>query len=304
MIEIEKLSPPEFGVVNINKPKGCTSHDVVARIRRKLHIKKIGHAGTLDPLATGVLPICVGKATRLIEYLPSDKRYEAKITFGATTHTWDAEGEPINPVSAAHLTKTKVEEALKAFEGTISQQVPPHSAVHVKGKKLYEYARQGIEMELPVREATVYAISLKAFEGEGSERPQALIEVHCATGTYIRSIAKALGDSLETGAYLASLIRTNHGRFPLEEAVDLETFLQSTEPEQYMMNPIAYLDYQHVDLDERTMTKISHGMKLQPDDLAKSVKNNRLYLLIYQGLPVAMARGEETGRLKPLKVLA
>ena len=169
-----ELSPPNqarsknpdgvFGVVNINKPAGMTSHTVVARVRKIFNLKKVGHSGTLDPAATGVLPTFIGHATRLIEYMPDDKHYEATITFGRATNTWDADGETTSETSAAAISEQQVTDLLPQFKGVIQQTVPPFSAVHVNGKKLYHYARAGVEVELPVREATIHEISLKSWD--------------------------------------------------------------------------------------------------------------------------------------------
>ncbi len=292
-----------FGVINLHKPLHCTSHDVVAQVRKKLNFKKVGHGGTLDPLAEGVLPVCIGAATRLIEYLPSDKRYRAQVTFGANTLTWDAEGERIPLKVASAFTRDALEALLPQFHGKIQQQVPPHAAVHVNGKKLYEYARKGIAVDLPVRETEIFAVELVDFLHAGTEYPVAVLEVHCASGTYIRSVAQALGSVSGYGAYLSGLVRTAHGQFSLEESVTLETFLNSANPVQYLQNPAQYIAFPQISLSPENLAKIRHGMKLLPDDLHESVRNNRLYLLTHHNQPVAIATGEETGRLKPLKVL-
>jgi tRNA pseudouridine55 synthase len=291
-----------FGVINLNKPLHLTSHDVVARVRWKLGIRKVGHCGTLDPLAEGVLPVCVGNATRLIEYFSDDKCYRAEVTLGITTLTWDAEGEIFQTVSASNYTQMQVEEALCQFQGLIMQQVPPHAAVHVKGKKLYEYARKGIPVELPIRETQIFEMRLAGFQQHNPEHPVVTLEIHCSKGTYIRSIAKALGDNLGCGAFLSALTRTHHGKFSLEESICLEDFLNAPHPEAYLLNPVSYLPLPQFDLSNENMNKVGHGMKLQPDELEQPIRNNQHYLLLYEGLPTAIAIGEASGRLKPLKV--
>jgi len=187
--------------------------------------------------------------TRMIEYLPGDKWYQAEITFGNTTLTWDGEGEPIHKKPAIKLKKSQLLEMLAHFTGTISQTVPPHAAVHVKGKKLYEYARQGIEVELPVRNAEIYQITLDDFQKEGSDSPVAIFSIHCGSGTYIRSIAKEMGDKTGYGAYLSGLVRTHHGRFDLDSSVELETFKASKIPWDYLVNPAEYIDLPILDLE-------------------------------------------------------
>jgi len=283
-----------FGVLNIDKPLNLTSHDVVARVRKKLGIKKVGHAGTLDPLATGVLPVCVGDATRLIEYFPGDKRYQAWITFGTATTTWDAEGEVVASVPAEGLARENIEVLLQAFQGKIQQQVPPHSAVHVNGKKLYEYARKGIAVKLPVREAEIFEITLLKFDNL-----TAMVDIHCASGTYVRSIAQELGQLTGYGAYLSKLVRTSHGKFSLESSVSLEEVTEND-----LLNPAEFIPFPQVNLSREALEKIQHGMKLQPEDmeLSSEVRNNRHYLLCYDHLPVGVAVGEFTRRLKPVKV--
>lgn len=295
------LTPSLFGVLNIDKPLHHTSHDVVARIRGKLGLKKVGHCGTLDPLAEGILPVCIGDATRLIEYFPSDKSYRAHITFGKTTLTWDGEGEPVSSGPVSHLTRETIEAVLPRFKGTIQQQVPPHAAVHVNGKKLYEYARKGIAVELPVRDATLHGIRLTDFDA--SESPVGTFDIHCASGTYIRSIAHAMGKELGCGAYLSKLIRTMHGQFTLDTSVSLADFLESTQPASFLRNPAHYLTLNTLTLNDAQLALIQHGMKLPVDSFDVPIENNRVYLLLYGDLPAAVARGESSGRLKPLKVL-
>ncbi len=290
-----------FGVLNLQKPLHCTSHDVVNQVRRHLQVKQVGHGGTLDPLADGVLPICVGSATRLLEYFPSDKVYRAELTFGITTMSWDAEGEVLSQTPASSLTPDQVIAMLPDFTGVISQQLPPHAAVKIKGKKLYEYTRQGIPIDLPVRQAEIYSLSQVSFTS--GDFPKLTLDVHCAAGTYIRSLAKEMGDKLETGAFLSKLTRTRHGQFTLENSQPLDAFLSHPAPENALMNPADFIDLPQVLLTPENWIKIAHGMKLQAEDLQDRVRNNRLYLLTQDQRPVAIAKGESGGRLKPLKVL-
>jgi tRNA pseudouridine55 synthase len=296
-----------FGVLNIDKPLHCTSHDVVAQVRKIMGLKKVGHAGTLDPLASGVLPVCIGDATRLIEYFPSHKRYRARICLGQTTPTWDAEGEriSIDPALANTLTSQDLQEALQAFQGDIQQTVPPHAAVHVNGKKLYEYARKGIEVPLPVRTATIHEMRFLELECTG-ELPSLSVEIHCASGTYIRSIAMALGQKLGTGAYLSQLCRTHHGVFSLENAVSLDALRQSSDPKRYLIDPSPYLAMSLVNLTEMGCEQLSHGMKLFAEVAyeGEPLKNHKYYGLQYQGVLLGIALGEEKGRLKPVKVFS
>ena len=216
------------GIFNINKPSGLTSYDVVARVRRVSGQKKVGHAGTLDPLATGVLPVVLGKATRLVEYLAdADKAYRARLVLGATTDTYDGEGTLTVTEGAVMPRPDEVEKALQAFRGEIQQLPPMHSAVKVGGKKLYELARQGAEIERTPRRVTITRLEIEAYDPPGLG-----LFVECSKGTYIRSLTHDLGAALGTGAYLDALTRTRHGPFTLEAATTLgaleEAFREST----------------------------------------------------------------------------
>ena len=215
------------GFLNLNKPTGLTSHDCVARVRRLVRLKRVGHGGTLDPAATGVLPIALGKATRLLQFMQSDKAYQATIRLGVTTTTDDLEGEVIATKSAATLTLENVLPSLQQFKGKIQQVPPIYSAIQVKGKRLYELARAGETVEVPVRTVEIYHIEVLAWRP--GEFPEIDVAIACGTGTYIRAIARDLGESLNTGGVLASLIRTQSSGFNLADSLtldELETQLQ------------------------------------------------------------------------------
>jgi tRNA pseudouridine55 synthase len=206
------------GIFILDKSPGMTSHDVVARVRRIIGQKRVGHAGTLDPMATGVLPVVVGKATRLVEYLAeADKAYRATLVLGATSDTYDREGNVVPKPGAVLPGREDVERALEGFRGEIEQVPPMHSALKVGGKRLYELARQGIEVERAARPVTISRLEMEAY------RPPVLqLFIECSKGTYIRSLAHDLGAALGTGAYLDSLVRTRVGAYSLEEAVTLD----------------------------------------------------------------------------------
>jgi tRNA pseudouridine55 synthase len=207
------------GLLVIDKPSRLTSHDVVQRVRRALRIRQVGHTGTLDPMATGVLVICVGTATRVSEYLLGhDKAYHATIRLGVETDTYDATGEVIatNDVDVTH---DQVEAALKAFVGPLQQVPPMHSAIKRDGQKLYELARAGIEVERAARSVIIHSIDLLDYR-----TPDLTLDVHCAAGTYIRSLAHDLGAMLNTGAHLIALRRTAVGPFSLDQAIGLAEF--------------------------------------------------------------------------------
>lgn len=243
-----------FGFLNIYKPVGMTSHDVVSVLRRVTKIKQIGHTGTLDPFAEGVLPICIGKATRLIEYLQDDKEYLATVQFGAATNTFDLDGEKVF-TSDKKVLRDDIKEGLKSFEGEILQFPPIFSAIKVKGKKLYEYARKGEEVEIQSRKVVIENIELKNFD---EELQQAQILLKCSKGTYIRSIANDLGKNLGCGGYLIKLIRTQAGKFRVENSVQLD----GIDVESNLINPLDILNLPKIAVDNDDLARIKNGMPI------------------------------------------
>lgn len=210
----------EGKVLLIDKPLHWTSFDAVKKIRMITKISKIGHAGTLDPLATGLLIICTGKFTKKInEYMGMEKEYTGSITLGASTPTYDLESEPENMVDIAHLTEAEIHEATKKFTGEILQVPPAHSAIKKEGKPVYLAARKGEEVKLEPRPVTI-----KQFEITKIDLPKVYFKVVCSTGTYIRSLANDYGKALGVGGYLSSLCRTRIGEFKLEDAQTLDEF--------------------------------------------------------------------------------
>lgn len=224
-----------FGFINLDKPKGWTSHDCVARVRRLLKIKRVGHGGTLDPAATGVLPIAVGKATRLLQYLPNEKAYQARIRLGVQTTTDDLEGKVIQTKSAPELTLENVEPLLRLFVGQISQIPPAYSAIQKDGKRLYELARAGEVVDVPSRRVHIYGIEVLGWSA--GEFPEIDVKIACGGGTYIRAIARDLGAMLNTGGTLAGLIRTLSCALPLEESLTLEDIEAQLQQETFSLIP-------------------------------------------------------------------
>ena len=213
-----------FGFLNLYKPTGFTSHDCVSKVRKLINMKKVGHGGTLDPLATGVLPIAVGKATRLLQFLPETKVYRAMIRLGMSTSTDDLEGEVISTISAFHISQEEIVSCLNNFRGQIEQIPPMYSAIKKNGKKLYELARKGEFIEVPPRIVNIYQIEiLNFFSGE---YPEVEVEIHCSPGTYIRAIARDLGSMLEVDGTLANLIRIESCGMKLEHSIDFDTMEQ------------------------------------------------------------------------------
>ncbi|MEO1791205.1 MAG: tRNA pseudouridine(55) synthase TruB [Cyanobacteria bacterium J06629_19] len=223
------------GFINLHKPLTWTSHDCVARVRRLLNTKKVGHGGTLDPLATGVLPLAVGRATRLLQYLPEEKTYRATIRFGVATSTDDLEGEALSKASAAHLTRQTVEAFLPKFIGTLDQTPPMYSAIQVDGKRLYDLARKGKEVEVPVRRVVIHTLTVEGWRR--GEQPELTLEVACGGGTYIRSLARDLGEAVGTGATLAGLVRSRSSGFDISQSISLEALAQAIEQETFEPSP-------------------------------------------------------------------
>lgn len=208
------------GILLIDKPSGLTSHDVVDRVRRKLKMKRIGHAGTLDPMATGLLIILVGKATKLSQYLMSlDKAYEGTVTLGVSTNTYDAEGEVMTTQPVPDLSLSDVQATLSSFVGDQYQTPPMFSAVKIHGQPLYKMARKGKEVEREPR-----FIRISRFEASRFETPEFDFSLDCTKGTYVRSLANDIGEKLGCGAHLSALRRTASDRFHIENAIELEAF--------------------------------------------------------------------------------
>ena len=252
-----------FGFLNIYKPQNMTSHDVVDVLRKVTKIKQIGHTGTLDPFAQGVLPICIGKATRLIEYLDDEKEYLAEISFGKTTDTYDIDGKIVSECDL-RITLSEVEKGLEAFRGEILQTPPIYSALKVKGKKLYEYARNGEEVKIEPRKVFIEKIELKDFD-EKNQTAQVLIK--CSKGTYIRSIAHDLGQNLKVGAYLSKLIRTQAGKFLIDNAVALDEIKTVEDVEKNLINPTEMLNFPQVVITEEEHKKIIMGQVINKPEL-------------------------------------
>lgn len=206
----------------VNKPKDWTSFDVVAKIRNTIRVKKIGHAGTLDPLASGLLIMAIGKATKKIDSMQAiDKNYIATIKLGATTKTFDLESDEENPIDASNVNKSDIENVLKDLRGVIRQTPPLYSAKKIKGQRMYVYARKNEEVEIPEIEITVNNIEILEYENTMLK-----LDINCSKGTYIRTIANDIGQKLGVGGYLSDLVRDSIGEYKLENALELDDFLR------------------------------------------------------------------------------
>lgn len=255
------------GVLVVDKPVGMTSHDVVQVIRNGTGLRRAGHTGTLDPRASGVLVVLVGPAVRLSEFVSaSDKRYQAIIRLGSSTDTFDADGKFTASSEVVDVTEEKFEEVLKTFVGEIEQTPPPYSAVKVQGRKAYEMARQGEEVELTPRKITVHHLEVLEWAP-----PEVVIDVHCSSGTYVRSLANDLGTQLGCGAYLVGLRRTKSGRFSLRDATPLRKLQEAFNAGnwyQYLIPAAeALAEWSAVELSPDEVENVRHGhrVKAAPD---------------------------------------
>lgn len=250
------------GILNINKATGMTSHDVVAKVRKLLKQKRVGHAGTLDPAADGVLPICIGQGTRVAEYLSeSGKAYEAHICFGVVTDTYDSEGSILRTTDASTLTRSHIEEALPHFLGPQLQHPPLYSAIKLQGQPAYKRMRAGEAITLEARPIHIYQLQISEWHPETV--PQLTLAVECSKGTYIRSLAYDLGEYLGYGAYLAALTRTRSGPFALAASITLEQLSEAVahkSVEHYLFPADEVLKhYPALHLDEATTQHVLHG---------------------------------------------
>lgn len=249
------------GVLVLDKPHGWTSHDVVAKVRRLTQVKRVGHTGTLDPLATGVLVVCLGQATRVVEYMIGHaKQYTATVCLGIETDTYDAGGQVVarRPVD---VTESALRESLQALVGDIRQAPPMFSAIKRAGAKLVDLARKGITVEREPRPVTIYSLDVLAFDS-----PHVTIDVHCSAGTYIRSLAHDLGRQLGCGAHLSALRRTAVGDFTLAQAASLEAFEAAVEDGSWsiLLRPLdtALSGFPAITLSEEDVARARHGLAL------------------------------------------
>ena len=274
------------GVLVVDKPVGMTSHDVVQAIRNGTGLRRAGHTGTLDPRASGVLVILVGPAVRLSEYVSaSDKRYQAIIRLGGRTDTFDSDGKMTQANQPVNVTESQFEEVLKTFIGEIEQTPPPYSAVKVQGRKAYEMARQGEEVELAPRKITVHHLEVLEWAP-----PEVVIDVHCSSGTYVRSLANDLGEKLGCGAYLVGLRRTKSGRFSLRDAVPLRKLQESFHAGnwyQYLIPAAEALgDWPAIELSPDDVEGVRHGHRVKAE--ADAVLGSRVRGVSTQGELVAL----------------
>jgi tRNA pseudouridine55 synthase len=283
--------PPVTGILNIDKPAGWTSHDVVGKVRRILGQKSVGHAGTLDPLATGVLLVCAGQATRVSEYLMAGRKvYRATVQLGLATDTCDIEGAPLATAPVPELTPDDLTQALTAFVGELAQIPPAFSAIKQDGVPAYRRARRGETVTMEARPVTIHHIELLAWQS-----PLLTIDVTCDPGTYIRSLARDLGAALGCGGTLAGLRRLRSGQFGIEDAVGLETLAEASQAGQLgrYLHPIraALYDLTPVVVDAEAAARLAHG---QPILGPAGPTTDEGYALTAAGAAVAILRRDVT----------
>ena len=263
--------------LNVYKEKGITSFDVIHKLRKILNIKKIGHSGTLDPLAQGVLQIAVGDATRLLEYLDNDKEYIAEIKFGYNSTTDDDEGEK-EFIKKPDFTEKELHYTLNEFNGKISQIPPKYSAIKIDGQKLCDLARKNKQIpEIKPRDVEIYSIKLINFQAPDCVK----IKVNCSKGTYIRSLARDIGEKLNCGAYLTNLTRTKAGNFHIENSQKL-----SAEIKNFALNPIDALNLNKIEITEEQYKKVINGNPLK---YIENKTNSKKYMLIFNNTLVSIA---------------
>jgi tRNA pseudouridine55 synthase len=263
------------GVLNINKPSGVTSHDVVESVRKILNERRIGHTGTLDPLATGVLVLCVGRATRIAQYLEAgEKEYKAIMRLGVTTDTLDAEGRILETKSYIAPERQKITEVVQGFIGSIMQRPPAYSAVKVAGVPSYKLAREGKAELLKPRPVTIYSIELTAFED-----PLVSLTIRCSKGVYIRTLCAELGDALGMGAHLTGLERTRSGRFSIDHAVTLDRLraMMAAGSGEQIVTPIdeALAEFPAIPVSEAEAAQVLHGNQIScPSSFANIISDH------------------------------
>ncbi len=293
------------GIFNINKPADWTSQDVCAKLRGRLHIKKIGHTGTLDPMATGVLPVCVGNATRIIEYYDKDKKqYHASMKLGIATDTLDITGEVLKTGSYSHVTENAVREEFKGYMGVVSQVPPKYSALKVDGKRAYDLARAGADFEMKARVIEIYSNEITRLDLEKGEIE---FDVTCQKGTYIRTICDDIGRKLECGAAMTALIRTASGPFSIEDAIDIETLCSMSDEEiekQLISMPDTLNELGIIVLNDNRVTAFCNGNStyLSNCKIIEPTSFDKVYKVYANGEFLGIGEIKEEG-LTPVKVL-
>ncbi len=282
------------GVINIYKNTGMTSFDVVAMVRRVAKMKKVGHTGTLDPAASGVLPVCLGKATKIIDYIMENKKvYRVNLKLGMVTDTYDLEGEVLREEDASHITKDEILNCINSFVGTIDQVPPMYSALKQNGVRLYELARQGIEVHREARKITIY--SIENIKIESNDNIQ--MDVCCSKGTYIRSLCYDIGEKLNVGATMTALERIQNGPFTKEEAINIEDLTEELLEKRIISIEKALDSFEKITVNEKFGKLLRNGVKVFDNRMySEEVEFNKLYR-VYEdnGVFLGLGKRDEKG---------
>ncbi|MDM0979328.1 tRNA pseudouridine(55) synthase TruB [Clostridium perfringens] len=282
------------GVINIYKNTGMTSFDVVAMVRRVAKMKKVGHTGTLDPAASGVLPVCLGKATKIIDYIMENKKvYRVNLKLGMVTDTYDLEGEVLREEDASHITKDEILNCINSFVGTIDQVPPMYSALKQNGVRLYELARQGIEVHREARKITIY--SIENIKIESNDNIQ--MDVCCSKGTYIRSLCYDIGEKLNVGATMTALERIQNGPFTKEEAINIEDLTKELLEKHIISIEKALDSFEKITVNEKFGKLLRNGVKVFDNRMySEEVEFNKLYR-VYEdnGVFLGLGKRDEKG---------
>ncbi|WP_288678151.1 tRNA pseudouridine(55) synthase TruB [uncultured Clostridium sp.] len=282
------------GVINIYKNTGMTSFDVVAMVRRVAKMKKVGHTGTLDPAASGVLPVCLGKATKIIDYIMENKKvYRVNLKLGMVTDTYDLEGEVLREKNSSHITKDEILNCINSFVGTIDQVPPMYSALKQNGVRLYELARQGIEVHREARKVTIYSIENVKIESNYNIQ----MDVCCSKGTYIRSLCYDIGEKLNVGATMTALERIQNGPFTKEEAINIEDLTEELLEKHIISIEKALDSFEEITVNEKFGKLLRNGVKVFDNRMySEEVEFNKLYR-VYEdnGVFLGLGKRDEKG---------
>ena len=293
------------GIININKPADWTSQDVCAKLRGRLHIKRIGHTGTLDPMATGVLPVCIGKATRIIEYYDMDsKTYVATMLLGIRTDTLDITGEIVDKSPYSGITEDKIAETINCFVGEIEQIPPKYSAIKINGKRAYDLAREGQDFEIKSRKVSIHNIDVLEID---LDQGLIKIEVTCSKGTYIRTLCDDIGEKLDCFATMTELTRTKNGYFEIGNSIGIKELVELDDEEinKIILSPEDTLsNLGTIELNKDIYIDFKNGKEISSRDyqILSDTKFNNIYKVVADGEFVGTARLEQNS-IKPEKVI-
>lgn len=275
------------GIISVIKPPGMTSHDVVSHIRKQSGIKKVGHTGTLDPGAAGVLPICIGKSTKVVDFLMNDRKtYICELTLGNKTDTYDKYGEFIfdSDKEYSNVTPEMFSSVLNKFKGEITQTPPSYSAIKINGVRAYDLARKGIDIDIPKRRVMIYNISMLKYD-----LPRIMLEIECSKGTYIRSICNDIGEELGCGGYMSFLLRSATGAFNISNSYMLFEITRET-IENLIVSPAKAIDFKNVYLSEKLEKKVLNGNQVKVENNGEYRENELVKVFISPNKFVAIGK--------------